>query len=145
MNAKETAQGCGCLLLLGLLAIAGVRSLFGDDKAAEASAAPTPSATPVAATTEPKKPKPACVLGHAKSDTVPVFPTKEGLDEFFRVPAEHIAATLVRTGAFQVKNGTLCVSLDTGFATSKIRVLEGQHDGRIGWVATDWRTAERAE
>ncbi|MFO7172058.1 MAG: hypothetical protein DIU70_003685 [Bacillota bacterium] len=41
---------------------------------------------------------------------------------------------------FIVESGTQVRVLDLGFTRSKVRITDGPHAGRVGWVATDWIT-----
>ncbi|HKY40704.1 MAG TPA: hypothetical protein VJN18_32440 [Polyangiaceae bacterium] len=71
-----------------------------------------------------------------------VFPTEEGYDEFGKASATKDKQTIDiaarSNGAYWVAKGTKCLWLDRGLLTSKVRVLEGPHAGKIGWMDREW-------
>lgn len=74
---------------------------------------------------------------------VPVFPTKEGLEEFVDGAVKNLSASdldviAAANGGFGVQSGTRCQMLDFGFAKSQVRLLDGDHTGRSGWVPTEF-------
>lgn len=90
---------------------------------------------------EPQKDR-VCALNAEQLDgIVPVFLTEEGLDEFVRAAVDNDADGMllaIRANGFVVDPGTRCRWLDRGFARTKVRVAEGSHRGRAGWVPSEW-------
>lgn len=156
----------GCLLwglkllglaVLGFAALLFVVGLIADRKGAETKPAPVSAAPTKPVETErapepapaPEPPKPArvgCVLsipGHTGS--VPVLPTEEGFDEYGKAAAQGLddrsmLTVLVSNGGFLVEKGTPCLAVDSGFISSRVRVLSGPHAGKAGWVPNEWRS-----
>lgn len=151
----KRALGCAGLVIAGsvtvVFMIGVLEALFGDDKKAPAaSVKPVPSAAVRApeVTREPEKPKPriTCVLGQKSGDgDVPVLPTEAGYDEFMKIMASsedgHARDIVFRSnGGFWVTKGTKCMFVDAGLVTTEVRVLEGPHQGKKGFVPTEWAT-----
>lgn len=94
----------------------------------------------------PAEPAPAertCVLSiPGDTNSVLVFPTEEGLDEFGKAAAsgdaEAMNVSRRANGGFFVESGTKCTWLDLGLLQTKVRVLAGPHTGRAGYVPTEW-------
>lgn len=81
------------------------------------------------------------VLYH-ESGTVIVASEKKYLDEFFNalnIKDKYGVGEMVLTGKiFEVPNYTDVLIIDSGLFNSKVRVLEGKHAGRSGWVPYEW-------
>lgn len=77
--------------------------------------------------------------------SVPIFPTKEGMDEWMRavVAGDTRAAQVIRRAqqAVIVQGGTACSVIDYGMIHSQVRILEGANEGSAGWVAPEWTHA----
>lgn len=142
--------GCGFLIFLGGMWLIGVT--VGRDKPKSAEA-PKPSARvkPPAVEAKPAKKRdvaPSCILDSGQGDgDVPVLPTEAGYDEFSKAVARstdgHARNIVFRQhGGFWVSKGTPCAAIDTGFVSSHVRVLEGPHAGKAGWVPNEWRVGK---
>ena len=108
-------------------------------------AAPANAPAPAKVDEAPPTPRPAraCILSiPGSSDTVIVFPTEEGFDEFGKAAAsgDNEAMQVARRAnrGFFVESRTKCTWLDVGLAQTKVRVLEGPHEGKAGYVPTEW-------
>lgn len=138
--------------LTNLLALfAAMAVVFGlawlNDDEPDQSSAPTPKgdeAEPQQATADPPKPHECRISIPGQEIAVGVFPTEDGLDEYVRAAAQgdsKAAGVAIRANrAFFVQRNTRCSYLDPGIATSKVRILEGAHEGRAGWLVTEWTT-----
>lgn len=79
-----------------------------------------------------------------KSDptaTVPVFESEEGMDEWVHaasVDDDHGQRRAIAKDGFIVTGGTRCKKIEGGFSKVRVRILEGPHDGKAGWVAREW-------
>lgn len=111
-----------------------------------APSAAAPATTTAKATHSPEV-KPIaelrCLLSiKGDSGAVPVFPTEEGMDEFASAAAQGdekgLALALRANGGFMVESGTPCTWLDVGLIRTKVRVTDGPHAGRSGWVPSEW-------
>lgn len=89
-----------------------------------------------------------CVLRiPGSSSPVPLFPTEEGYDEWGSASAagdsEAAEVAARANGAFLVEPGTKCSPVDMGFMSSRVRVVNGPHAGRSGWIPNEWRRGAR--
>jgi hypothetical protein len=89
--------------------------------------------------------KPETVLFSPSGDPkVPVFVfrSQKALDEATKFIASG-RSPLANYGVFHqyvraiAESGTPCLVLDSTFATKKIRILDGPHKGKVGWVPTE--------
>lgn len=113
----------------------------GDDHVQGAHA----QATSTAPASKPERPcsKPCTVRMEEGSDAeVPVFPTEAGLEEFGDAVASRnrkaFGVAFAANDGFFISAGTECLRLSGVFSTAKIRLLDGPHAGRIGYVPFDW-------
>lgn len=71
-----------------------------------------------------------------------VFPTEDGYEEFGKASATKDRQTIdlasISNGAYWVDKGTKCLWRDRGLLTSKVRVVEGPHAGKIAWLDREW-------
>jgi len=75
----------------------------------------------------------------ASSPSVPVFETKDALNEVAAAGTDQsLAAVIMGGGAFVVDQGTRVLIVETGGDTTKVRVLEGLMVGRAGFVPSKW-------
>lgn len=167
-NEPAKREGCakralGCLglgaagLFIFLMGMSALQMLFGGEKKSAARVEPVPSqavrAPEVTSKPEQAEPapratpkKPSCVLGvPGDPGKVPVLPTEAGYDEFMKAAVQQLdersmLTVLVSNGGFLVDRGTPCLAVDTGFVSSRVRVLEGPHAGKAGWVPNEWRS-----
>lgn len=127
-----------------LIAVGSCVGLFLICSPEKRPAAPVGALTTVQPRTAvPERVERKCVLSMPGStDSVLLFPTEEGLDEFGKAAAseDNEAVDVARrtNGGFFVDSGTKCTWLDVGFAQTKVRVVEGAHTGRAGYVPTEW-------
>jgi hypothetical protein len=151
---KSLTAGEGCLavlLVLGAVALIQ-RCIAGNDPEPELGQAPA------AAPLQERKPKPelepdppkrpSCVIAIPNHDgKVPLLPTEDGFDEYGKAAAQKsddraMLTVLMANDGFLVAKGTPCVAIETGFASSRVRVLEGPHAGKAGWLPNEWRLGE---
>lgn len=98
----------------------------------------------LAAREQEHKPATRCALSVPKdSGPVILFPTREGFDEFAKAAgagdAAGIRVAITANGGYTVAKGTKCTWLDVGLlGTTKVRVTEGPHLGKIGFIPTEW-------
>jgi hypothetical protein len=135
---SETAIGCGGLVAIVVFVVfVGRCACSGSDEASKTPAMSSPE--PAATAAEPMKPL-ECRLS-MDGDDVPVFPTDEGLSEFIGASArgDDVAgeAAFRANNGFWVKAGTRCARLE-GVIRWKVRVLEGEHLDRTGYVPMEF-------
>jgi hypothetical protein len=130
--------------VLALLLLCGRCARSDRDAARERSAPAAPAqVTKSVARVEPVATPPRCVLSLEGSPVAPVFPTEAGLDEWFGAAAQNLGSDALATigranGYLLVDRGTVCSYVDRGFQKSRVRILAGPHEGKSGWVFTDW-------
>jgi hypothetical protein len=79
-----------------------------------------------------------------KSDenaSVPVFESEDGMDEWTSAAAaddEHGQRQAIAKDGFVVSGGTRCKKIEGGFTKVRVRILEGPHTGKAGWVPREW-------
>ncbi len=75
-------------------------------------------------------------------DKVGVATTKAALDELTKASVARDSIGYARVyqegRAFQVKTNTKILVLENTFTTTKVRILEGEHYGKSGWVPYEW-------
>lgn len=82
----------------------------------------------------------SCVVSARGDMAVLVFPTEAGLDAFAVAANRGVAeeATARQHRAFEVAAGTSCERVDLGLTVTQILITAGPHEGRTGWVPTEW-------
>jgi hypothetical protein len=101
------------------------------------------AASPDASAAGPRK----CAIGVPgdRDASVPIFPTKDGMDEWMRafVAGDTRAAKVIRSAqqAMIVQGGTACSVIDYGMIHTQVRILEGANEGSAGWVVPEWTHA----
>lgn len=144
------------LPLVGALVLCGVVGKIvgppSETKRSEATTAPAPTPTPTpreeATSAAEIAPSRQCLLSTGDNGMVPVFPTEEGMSEFGMAAARQegeqaLAVILVSNNGFMVAAGTACSYIDPGIIKSQVRVIEGPHVGRSGWVPAEWARGGR--
>lgn len=75
------------------------------------------------------------------NEYMPVAVTEAAFDELTKARAAKDKAgqmQLLTSGkTFMVKSGTKVLVIDSTFAKRKIRILEGEHGGKAGWVGVE--------
>ncbi|MCD5384229.1 hypothetical protein LR066_05695 [candidate division WOR-3 bacterium] len=78
----------------------------------------------------------------ADVDPIPVGISKKAMDKFTEAAItkdDHGIVQLFAWGVvFPVSNNTKVRILQVGLMLIKIRILEGEHDGKSGWVPREW-------
>jgi hypothetical protein len=105
--------------------------------------ATTPPGDSAAATKPVERVQRTCILSiPGDRDSVLLFPTEEGFDEFGKAAAsgddEAMEVTRRANAGFFVDSGTKCTWLNRGLLQTKVRVVAGPHAGKAGYVPTEW-------
>jgi hypothetical protein len=147
-EAPQAKSKAGLMLLalvpVGVLGLCGISALLGRD--AETKAAKSETVTPVSETkATPLTIK--CTLSIPGSNgRVPLFPTESGFEEWGAASARGdtagAEAAARADGYFMVERGTTCSPIDPGILRSHVRVLEGPHAGKAGWIPSEWRRGD---
>jgi hypothetical protein len=124
--APPKQYGCGMLIAI-IAAVLFIGSLFSSD----------PPRTP-------SQPRAGSVGTQVElriaSGSIVVSVSEQAYDEFQTLAiAEDLIgiAQLVADGvAFTVPSGTAALVIDRGFEKRRVRILEGEHAGRTGWVTS---------
>ena len=154
--ALASRKGSNLVALLVAIPVAVLflcgTAILGSKKSGKDSVSPEPAkveSTPEAvAVTKPIEDLSRCLLRAGDGGSVPVFPTEEGMSEFGVAAArgeddQALAVILASNGGFLVESGTKCSYTDVGIIRSEIRVTEGPHTGRKGWVPAEWARGGR--
>ncbi len=101
-----------------------------------------PAATPVTPVND--RPVGSCVIRiPGKPDAnVPLFESEADYDDWGKAAANddtHGQQQAFRRSGFWVRPGTKCKRIGGGFLSAQVRVLEGPHEGKAGWLATEWK------
>lgn len=79
---------------------------------------------------------------NADSEEILVAVDKETLSDLTATSVTNddygFAQILFEGGAYIVEPNTKVLVLDYTFTTVKFRILEGPHENRIGWTASEW-------
>lgn len=82
------------------------------------------------------------IIAGQTSDEVPVAATKEADDEFSKVlnaKDEHGYNQLFASGKmFRVNKGTKALVIERSYTMAQVRILEGSHEGKAGWVPVEF-------
>lgn len=82
------------------------------------------------------------ILTRNTGTTSPVAMTEEIMDTFlksWRIGDSYGNTNLIMSGTvFLVDHGTKVLVIDSHSFTRKIRILEGEHTGKAGWVPYEW-------
>jgi hypothetical protein len=82
------------------------------------------------------------ILTRGSGTTSPVSTTKDIMDKFFkayRINDTYEIGALVSSGqVFLVNHGTKVLVIDSGQYVLKVRILEGEHRGKAGWVPHEY-------
>jgi hypothetical protein len=87
---------------------------------------------------------PACILSEEDGTAVTLWPTIAGLDAYQRVATDSKSSGRVRfrvrfeNGAFSAPPGARCEIVESVPLGAKVRILEGESRGRLGWVPHPW-------
>lgn len=150
-GSRTGALVIGGVVLFALF-ICGLSLKGGGNKSGSKVAAttePTPKAAEPAVASPPSADRSRCLLSTGDSSTkVPVFPTEDGMSEFGAAAArdegnQALAVILASNGGFLAEPGTKCSYTDVGIIRSEVRVIEGPHMGRKGWVPAEWARGGR--
>ncbi len=98
---------------------------------------------------QPETPKPKtktqCIIeipGDTSGGKIPVMPTERGYDELFQAMASEndkaVGVAVQANSGFLVAPGTECTWLDVGIMTNEVRILEGPHTGKSGFLPREW-------
>jgi hypothetical protein len=75
-------------------------------------------------------------------EAIPVAASEQSFDRLTKASVAEdtlgIAELAVSGMMFEVPNDTRVLVIDEGFLRTQIRVLEGDHFGRTGWVPFEW-------
>lgn len=82
------------------------------------------------------------ILTRNSGTASPVSTTKDIMDKFFkayRINDKYGTGELLLSGqVFLVNHGTKVLVIDSSLYTLKIRILEGEHIGKAGWVPYEY-------
>lgn len=135
------------------------RELTEEEKVARVTSTPIPKST-TATTSTPKstqtptaiKPKEVSELGKevflrllSTSDPeqiIPLSPTKELTEEVRKAlrakDMQGLLDLMLNEGVFAVPNGTKALLIDKAFALRKVRILQGEMQGKAGWLEMEF-------
>lgn len=88
------------------------------------------------------------IIAGPNGDEIPVATTKEVDDEFAKVlyaKDEHGYKQLFASGKmFRVDRGTKALIIERSYAMAQVRILEGVHEGKAGWVPIEFAVKQGA-
>ncbi len=128
----QAKVGCGALLLV-LIGFAVVVSLIddADEQKTRPTTAPSPSSSRSVGSD---------VVLRVSSGDVVVCTSEDAYDEFLKlaIAEDYLGMAQMEASGrlFRVPSGTKAHVIDTGFEKREVRIMDGEHFGRSGWVTS---------
>ncbi len=124
--------GCGALLLV-VVGFAVVASVFDDGEEQKTRPISMPSSSSSTSVGSD-------IVLRVNSGDVVVCASKDAYDEFQKlaVAEDYVGMAQMEAAGrlFRVPNGTKARVIDTAFEKREVRIMDGEHTGRSGWVTS---------